>query len=373
VCSCCPATPATTATTTTTTKTTTAATTVNPTNISTGAHQTATEGTGERSTTRLTSIRTQTPSGTTAISSSLPTKTKKNDKSAQDPSSATQRGGLDLLLLSAIIAGAVAVVCILGILLFCLWRRKRSESLNQARKSPPPTDIVCLEHQSRETRRRFTADSQDTVSKGCTNQSISKESFQIPIQESIPYSDETHLHHVLEGPNDTSPDQAIPPNERWPTHTRADSVYDEPAENESYATICPTAKARENDVQYEAVGKDRNPKGVMYDTSNSASLNNSVDYCYSYSVANEEIRLHEDPNGQSIGYHVLENPNAGYQALENSAAKEKSSDGAVAASGYELTRGIDPSDYLPLNKTTQSFYHPLKKTNELARRAFTRK
>jgi len=44
----------------------------------------------------------------------------------QDPSSATQRGGLDLLLLSAIIAGAVAVVCILGILLFCLWRRKRS-------------------------------------------------------------------------------------------------------------------------------------------------------------------------------------------------------------------------------------------------------
>ena len=205
--------------------------------------------------------------------------------------------------------------------------------------------------------------------------------------ESIPYSDEAHLYHVLEGPNDTSPGLAIPPNdtspekdqavsfhyERSSTHTRADSVYDEPAEQGSYATICPTTKARENDVQYEAVGKDCNHKGVMYDTSNSASLNNSVDYCYSYSVANEDIRLHEDPNGQRTGYHVLENPNTGYQALENSAAKEKSSDGAVTASGYELTRGIDPSDYLPLNKTTQSFYHPLEKTSELPRRAFTRK
>lgn len=182
------------------------------------------------------------------------------------------------------------------------------------------------------------------------------------------------LYDVLEGPNYTfsGRDQALSvhydgSSERF----RSESDYDEPANQGACAMIGLPSKARENDATYETVDKGRNPKSVMKDASKCPTLENSVEYCYSYSVANQELSSevnkntpHEVPNRQGPVYHELERPNTEYKDLQSSSAAGKKGDGAM--------RDIDPSGYQPLNKATRSFYHPLKKTTKPPQRAFTR-
>ena len=181
---------------------------------------------------------------------------------------------------------------------------------------------------------------------------------QIPDTESMTNAP---IYHVLEEPNNTSPrkDQALSVHyEQSAERFRSESDYDDRAQQGMRTMIGSSSSARENDTQYETVDKVRNPKRFMNDISNCPTLDNSVEYCYSYNVANRDLSLevrknrqHEVPNEQGPKYHVLERPNNGYQSLERSQA-----DGA-----YKPTRNIEPSNYQDLDQTTQSFYHPLKK------------
>ena len=185
---------------------------------------------------------------------------------------------------------------------------------------------------------------------------FSPESPEIPVADSA----ETPLYYVLEGPNVPSP-----------SNNQASSAeYEQPSEG-----LLSDSKTRDNVSQlYEDVD-GQSTRNVLYQPSNDDAPDNSNDYCYSYSVANEDLTLrvnknrpHEDPNSQKNGYQALEGSNAGYQAPENSADKEK-----LGGGGYEVMRDIDPSGYLPLKKPTQTqtFYQPLKKTSEPPQRAYT--
>ena len=175
----------------------------------------------------------------------------------------------------------------------------------------------------------------------------------------MPELAESPLYHVLEGPNYTSARK-----DHASTSFPSDPDYDDPTDQST------RSKEHENDSHlYEPVREHRSQKNCIYDTSNCVAFDDSG-YSYSYNVANEDLSLrvkqnslHEDPNTQSHIYHVLENPNSGYQAPE--AEKEKSEDNS-----YEEMRDIDPTDYLPLNKAGQSVYQPLKKTNGAPRRDF---
>ena len=139
----------------------------------------------------------------------------------------------------------------------------------------------------------------------------------------------------------------------------SDAHYDDTVDQGACAVGNSPSKARDNEPQlYEDVD-EHNTKNVLYEPSN-GDAPNIGDYCYSYSVANEDLTLRvnknrpqEHPDTQNV-YQPLESSNAGYQAPE----KETRGDG-----GYEVMRDIDPAGYLPLKKPTQekTFYHPLTK------------
>lgn len=192
------------------------------------------------------------------------------------------------------------------------------------------------------------------------------------VADTISRSSDTHLYHVLEGPDrtGTSRDQALSAHyERSSERFRSDSDYDEPVLRGARAAI---GSARENEAAYEAIGEDRDLEVFASAASNSKTLDNSDEYCYSYTTAEQRIPLqqdknrprpHEAPKTDAHFYHPLEGPNAGYQALEG-----------TPANGYKPMAGkTEQSGYQPLQKSTRSVYQPLKKTNEPPRRAFTRK
>ncbi|KAL9959607.1 hypothetical protein ACROYT_G032942 [Oculina patagonica] len=373
VCKCCPLTPVTLPTTATFSNTTTAI------NAST-AHQTtaatilySTTSTGKGKTTTLRPQTTNTSSGTEVKPSILPPTTRIINGTRQDLG-ATETNGLSTVLLSAIIAGVIAFIGVLGIVSLWLWRRKRSGSLNQQKWPPlppvqddcvPTEEIIWLERQPRRDSSKPMVVSLDAnATNGFHNPVLTKDSPEIPVAEAIPRSPDTPLYHVLEGPDstDTSREQALSVHyEQSSERLRSDSDYDEPVLNEVRSAIGSPSKARENEAVYE----EANPKGFT----DAASSSNTLDdeYCYSYTTPDQnqdgKNGPHEVPKTDGPFYHALEGPNAGYQAPER-----------PHADGYTPMAGItESSGYQPLKKSTRSVYQPLKKTNEPLRRAFTRK
>lgn len=181
----------------------------------------------------------------------------------------------------------------------------------------------------------------------------------LPDTESIPNSP---LYQVLEGPNDltTNDTQELSAHtESSPRRFRSDSDYDEPSDRAVRPVVGLAVNAKKNDSQSEIIVKNRIPnRRIIY---GQQALENSVEYSYSYSVANENLSIEvsnknqqEVPNRQDPRYHVLERPNTHYQGLE----RETSDD------SYEQMRVLNPSDYQALDETTQSFYHPLKKNDK---------
>ncbi|KAJ7351700.1 hypothetical protein OS493_035960 [Desmophyllum pertusum] len=229
--------------------------------------------------------------------------------------------GLNTLLVAAIIAGVVAFIGILGFLFWC-WRRKRSSrrSINKP-KSPsppsvegdclPPEEIIWLERQSRKSSRDPMVSSTDAAAtNGRPNQVFTKGSPETSVADTISRSPDTHF--------------------------------------------------AENEAVYEAISEDRHPEVFANTASNSNTLDNSDEYCYSYTTAEQSLPLeqdknrprpHEAPKTDAPFYHALEGPNAGYQALEG-----------TPANGYTPMAGkTEQSGYQPLQKSTRSVYQPLKK------------
>ena len=167
---------------------------------------------------------------------------------------------------------------------------------------------------------------------------------------------------MLEKANFPSPNknQALSPEYERPSEgLLSDSDYDDAVDQGACAVGNSPSKALDNEPQlYEDVdGYDT--KNILYEPSNGDAPNNGGDYCYMYSVANEDLtrvnknRPQEHPETQNV-YQPLESSNAGYRAPE----KETRGDG-----GYEVMRDIDPAAYVPLKKPAQeqTFYYPLKK------------
>ena len=180
----------------------------------------------------------------------------------------------------------------------------------------------------------------------------------LPDTESIPNSP---LYQVLEGPNDltTNDTQELSAHtERSPRRFRSDSDYDEPSDRAARPVVGLAVNAKKNDTQSEIIVKNRNPRRII---NGQQALENSVEYSYSYSVANENLSIEvskknhqEVPNRQDPRYHVLERPNTQYQGLERE----------TRDNSHEQMRDLNPSDYQALDETTQSFYHPLKKNDK---------
>ena len=131
--------------------------------------------------------------------------------------------------------------------------------------------------------------------------------------------------------------------------------------NEAHEVIASLSKGQEKEAVYENV----NFKRFTDAAARSDTLNNNDEYCYSYTTdlpfKDDKSRPHEDSNTQG-----LENPNAGYQALEDTPA---------SANGYTPLEGAtELSGYQLLQKSTRSVYQSLRKiTTEAPRGAFTRK
>ena len=180
----------------------------------------------------------------------------------------------------------------------------------------------------------------------------------LPDTESIPNSP---LYQVLEGPNDltTNDTQELSAHtERSLRRFRSDSDYDEPSGRAARRVVGLAVNAKKNDTQYESIDKNRNPRRII---NGQQAFENSVEYSCSYSVANEDLSIEvgkknqqEVPNRQDPRYHVLERPNTQYQGLERETRDDS----------YEQMRHLNPSDYQALDETTQSFYHPLKKSDK---------
>ena len=146
--------------------------------------------------------------------------------------------------------------------------------------------------------------------------------------------------------------------ERSPRRFRSDSDYDEPSDRAARPVVGFAVNAKKNVTQYEIIDKNRNPRRII---NGQQALENSVEYSYSYSVANENLSIEvsnknqqEVPNRQDPRYHVLERPNNLYQGLERE----------TRDNSHEQMRDLNPSDYQALDETTQSFYHPLKKNDK---------
>lgn len=195
------------------------------------------------------------------------------------------------------------------------------------------------------------------------------DSPEIPVSETISRSPSAPYYHVLEQPDGTNTirEQVLSvPYEKSSERLRSDSDYDEPVLKETRSAIGPPSKARENEGIYE----DPDPKGFINAASSSNTLDDNDEYCYSYTIADQNLPLkdgknrpHEAPKTESSAYHALEGPNAGYQFPERAPADD-----------YTPMAGVkELGGYQPLQKSTRSVYQPLKKTNEPPRRAFTRK
>lgn len=166
---------------------------------------------------------------------------------------------------------------------------------------------------------------------------------------------------MLEVPNEitTNDTQELSAHtERSPGHFRSDSDYDQPSDRAARPVVDLAVNAKKNDTQSEIIVKNRNPRRII---NGQQALENSVEYSYSYSVANENLSIdvskknqQEVPNRQDPRYHVLERPNTQYQGPERETRDDS----------YEQMRVLNPSDYQALDETTQSFYHPLKKNDK---------
>ncbi|XP_020631612.1 uncharacterized protein LOC110068563 [Orbicella faveolata] len=391
VCKCCSSPPVPLPTTATLSKKTTARQTTTARQPTTACQTTAAtifySTTTARQTTAATVLySTSTEEGKTTTGTkektSIPQTTKRtNNVTRQDiDSSEAEASRLNVLMLSAIIAGVVAFICVVGVVLFCFWRRKRSGSLNQQKwptlpQAPSDTirseEIIWLERQPRKDSRNPILGSVEAAAiNGCNNQVITTDSRKISdVTDTISRPPDTPLYQVLEGPYGmgTIMDRALSgQNEQSSERFRSDSDYDEPVLKEERAAIGSPSKGRKKEAVYE----DAHLKRFTDAAGSSDTLDNNDEYCYSYTtdlpLKDEKSRPHEDPKTNGPLYHSLEGPNAGYQALEGKPAP---------TNGYTPMEGVtELSGYQPLQKPTRSVYQPLRKTTtETPRRAFTRK
>lgn len=203
-------------------------------------------------------------------------------------------------LLVIIIVGVLLIVGAIGLSLFCVWRRKKSHrASNKPRGSPPP--------------------------------SVHKE-------ESISSATKSPFYHQLQRPDSASPK----------THEDSSVQYEKPENT-----------FRSNTDQEDALYQESwNPSYLPFEKSNCEEEEESLDYAYTYVVADEKVvlkdnnsrRIHEDGHA----YEALNKQDAGlYQASDNIYADPN------AANTEE--KALNSSSYLSLSDATKSSYQPLKK------------
>ncbi|XP_029192847.2 uncharacterized protein LOC114959111 [Acropora millepora] len=221
-------------------------------------------------------------------------------ESTKNISGRTQERTLSPGLLVLIIVGVLLIVGAIGLSLFCVWRRKKSHrASNKPRSSPPP--------------------------------SVHKE-------ESISSATKSPLYHQLQRPDSASPK----------THEDSSVQYEKPENT-----------FRSNTDQEDALYQESwNPSYLPFEKSNCKEEEESLDYAYTYVVADEKVVL-EDNNSRRIHedcheYEALNKQDAGlYQASDNIYA-----DPNAANTGE---KDLNSSSYLSLSDATKSSYQPLKK------------
>ena len=147
---------------------------------------------------------------------------------------------------------------------------------------------------------------------------------------------------------------------------RSDSDYNELVLKGAFAAIGSQSKGPEKETVYE----NTNPKRLTDVAASSDTLDGNDEY-YSYTT---DLYLKDEKSGSDEGpktdgplHHSLEDPNAGYEALEGAPA--------TTNDDYTSLEGLSElSGYQPLQKATRPVYQSLRKTTtEAPRGALSRK
>lgn len=219
-------------------------------------------------------------------------------ESTKNISGRTQERTLSPGLLVLIIVGVLLIVGAIGLSLFCVWRRKQSHCAPKKHSSSQP-----------------------------------------PLEESITDATKSPLYHQLQ-----RPDSAASPK----THEDSSVQYEQPENT-----------FRPNTDQEKALYQESwNPSYIPFEKSNCKEEEESLDYAYTYLVADEKVVLKDD-NSRRIhedchGYKALNKQDAGvYQDPDNIYEDPN------AANVEE--KDLNSSSYLSLSDATKSSYQPLKK------------
>lgn len=279
---------------------------------------------------------------------------------------ATETSVTKTLFVLVITIGCVAFIAVLGILLLCYRRRRSSSSsgsLAQVNKpvenhSSPPEEVIWLEHQPSKSSRNPLYLSIDAAGdNGFSNHGVIEDIPEVLYSTTIPGSPTSPLYHVLENPNmpETNGNFALPArSELSSDRLRSDFDYDEPVFRGVRPAIFPPSEARELEATYETMTENRNAERLADNTSRNV-LENDDEYCYSYTTAyqDQKSEANERPKIEGPSYCSVESPNTGYQAP------------AVTSGGSctPVAETAEVNSYQPLQKSTSSFYQPLKKNN----------
>lgn len=192
---------------------------------------------------------------------------------------------------------------------------------------------------------------------GFSNHGVIEDIPEVLYSTTIPGSPTSPLYHVLENPNmpETNGNFALPArSELSSDRLRSDFDYDEPVFRGVRPAIFPPSEARELEATYETMTENRNAERLADNTSRNV-LENDDEYCYSYTTAyqDQKSEANERPKIEGPSYCSVESPNTGYQAP------------AVTSGGSctPVAETAEVNSYQPLQKSTSSFYQPLKKNN----------